>query len=244
LERRKALHIGTSGWHCDHWRGPFYPPDLDAEGYLPFYARSFATVEINNSFYHLPKAETLSHWRETTPEDFVFAVKASRYITHMKKLKDPREPVSTFMDRLQALGAKLGPILFQLPPNWHLNAGRLESFLEVLPRGFCYVFEFRDPTWFDDRAYDLLRDRGVAFCMYDLAGRPSPREITADFVYVRLHGPNGPYQGLYGDQALAGWVGAFATWLRQGKDVYCYFNNDPAGHAVQNALRLKEMAGP
>jgi uncharacterized protein YecE (DUF72 family) len=159
----------------------------------------------------------------------------------MKKLKDPSEPLERLLDRVSALGEKLGPILFQLPPRWRSNADRLEGFLEILPEDHRYAFEFRDPSWFDGEIYGLLAKHGAAFCIYDLGGRISPKEITTDFAYVRLHGPAGPYQGRYGTRRLAGWANAFSTWLKQGLDVYCYFDNDEAGYAVQDALKLQQM---
>jgi len=238
----EMLHVGTSGWHYDHWQGPFYPGDLPSEGWLAYYAEHLATVEINNSFYRLPEAETLWNWRAGTPQGFLFAAKASRYITHMKKLKDPDEPVANFLGRMEELGEKLGPILFQLPPNWNLNLDRLRSFLETLPGGHRFAFEFRDPSWFDEQTYEILAAHNAAFCIYELAGRLSPREVTTDWVYVRLHGPGDAYQGKYDAEALASWMGTFSTWMRQGKDVYCYFDNDEAGYAVQNAMALEAMA--
>jgi uncharacterized protein YecE (DUF72 family) len=180
-------------------------------------------------------------WRNTVPPEFVFAAKASRYITHMKKLLDPVEPVTNFVERMATLSSRLGPILFQLPPHWHCNIERLKRFLGVLPSGHNYAFEFRDPSWFDPAVYAALEDHGVAFCIYYLEGQPSPRQITADFVYVRFHGPDGPYHGSYETEHLAGWAGAFSTWARAGKEIYCYFNNDPAGNAPRDALRLREM---
>jgi uncharacterized protein YecE (DUF72 family) len=137
----------------------------------------------------------------------------------------------------------LGPILFQLPPHWNLNLARLRAFVAMLPGGYRYAFEFRDPSWFDDGVYGLLADHGAAFCIYELAGRLAPRQVTADWVYVRLHGPGDAYQGKYEAQTLAGWMGAFSSWQRQGKDIYCYFDNDQAGYAVQNARALQAMAG-
>jgi uncharacterized protein YecE (DUF72 family) len=241
MNQTPQTHVGTSGWHYEHWEGPFYPAEIAREDYLAYYARHLPTVEVNNTFYQLPAVETLQRWRATAPEDFVFAVKASRYITHMKKLKDPEEPVTTFMGRIEALGDRLGPILFQLPPNWSFNRERLAAFLAVLPPGHRYTFELRDPDWLNDEAYALLEAHNAALCIYDFKGRQSPRRVTADFVYVRLHGPHGAYRGSYSDEALAGWAGAFSTWRRQGKDVYCYFDNDEAGYAVQNALTLQAM---
>lgn len=238
----EMLHVGTSGWHYDHWQGPFYPVGLPSKGWLAYYAEQLATVEVNNSFYQLPEAETLRNWRGGTPNGFLFSAKASRYITHMKKLKDPDEPVATFLGRMDELGDKLGPILFQLPPNWNLNLDRLYSFLDMLPSGYRFAFEFRDSSWFDERVYEMLAARNAAFCIYELNNRVSPRGVTADWVYVRLHGPQGAYAGKYDAKTLAGWMGAFSTWMRQGREVYCYFDNDEVGYAVQNALTLQAMA--
>lgn len=237
---RQLIHIGTSGWHYGHWQPAFYPDDLSSDEFLSHYQQYFDTVEINNSFYNLPSAETLDSWKNRVPAHFLFAVKGSRYITHMKKLKDPRDPVRNFLDRMQGLGDALGPILFQLPPHWHLNVKRLEEFLEVLPSR-PFAFEFRDPSWFDPRVYDLLDEPERAFCIYDLDGQLSPIETPGGFVYVRLHGPDGAYQGHYDKQTLAGWAGRLSGWAREGRDVFCYFDNDQAGCAVQNALELREM---
>lgn len=237
----QPIHVGTSGWHYGHWLGPFYPEGLPSEEWLAYYAGRFYTVEINNTFYQLPDKETFVAWRETVPAGFIFSVKANRYITHMKKLKDPQQPVATFFKNVENLGDKLGPILFQLPPKWHFNEQRLAGFLNALPQGYRYVFELRDPSWFDQRTYELLARHNAAFCIYDLSGRLSPEKITADFVYVRLHGPGSPYQGLYETQALSGWAGALRAWNRQGKAIYCYFNNDTAGYAAQNACQLQAM---
>ena len=236
-----SIHIGTSGWHYDHWKGPFYPEDLPAERMLDYYCDRFRTVEVNNSFYQLPETRTLTQWRNTAPGGFVFSVKASRYITHMKKLKDPVQSSGKLLERAAELKDKLGPVLFQLPPRWRVNAGRLNHFLATLPEGHRYAFEFRDATWFVPPIYYALAKHRAAFCIYDLARQQSPKQVTADFVYVRLHGPGGPYQGRYDTRALAGWAGAFATWTAQGKEVYCYFDNDQAGYAPRDALALQEM---
>jgi uncharacterized protein YecE (DUF72 family) len=187
-----VIYIGTSGWHYDSWRGPFYPEDMQAEDFLGYYAARFQTVEINNTFYQLPGTDTFVRWSDTVPAGFIFAVKASQYITHMKKMKDPEEPLTNFLGRVETLGAKLGPVLFQLPPRWHFDEERLLSFLRVLPEAHQYAFEFRDPSWFNEEAYSLLEKHNAAFCIYDLAGRTSPERITSDFAYVRLHGPDGP----------------------------------------------------
>lgn len=238
---KAALHLGTSGWSYAHWKGPFYPADMKDEEMLEYYCRYFHSVEINNSFYHLPQKATLEHWRDRTPAGFVFSVKASRYITHMKKLKDPREGLSVLLERITCLGDKLGPLLFQLPPHWRYNQERLSGFLDSLSRDFRYAFEFRDHSWLNEHCYDMLNQHGVAFCIYELDGFLSPHQVTTDFVYMRLHGPKGPYQGNYDSQTLAGWAGAFSTWSAQGKSIYCYFDNDEAGYAAKNALALQAM---
>ncbi|MDW7773900.1 MAG: DUF72 domain-containing protein [Desulfobulbaceae bacterium] len=239
--KQAAVHIGTSGWHYKHWAGNFYPEDMSSSGFLAFYARSFKTAEINNSFYRLPSERALASWREATPDDFVFTMKASRYLTHMKKLKDPEEPLAVFLARAAVLGKKLGVILFQLPPKWHCNIDRLRSFLDILPDGYRYAFEFRDQSWFSAAVYGALKEKNAAFCMYHLEGFMSPREVTADFVYVRLHGPGNAYKGRYGIESLTGWAGAFTAWQRQGREIFCYFDNDEKGYAAVNALELLGM---
>jgi len=237
----RRINVGTSGWSYDHWEGPFYPEGLAADRRLAYYARYLRTVEINSSFYRLPSSDSLSHWRDSVPVDFVFAVKASRYITHMKKLSDPRRTIKRLIGRVGALRDKLGPILFQLPPRWHINLERLSTFLKVLPQDYRYAIEFRDPSWFAPSVYDLLSEHAVAFCIYDLNGVLSPMEVTADFIYMRLHGPNGPYQGQYEDQALLVWADVIKRWRREGREVYCYFDNDEAAYAMQDAMRLQKM---
>lgn len=237
------IHIGTSGWHYEHWVGPFYPEAVPAEDYLSFYAERFAAVEVNNTFYQLPARETLVSWRDGTPGDFLFACKASRYITHMKKLKDPRDSLRRFFEVVEALDPKLGPILFQLPPRWHVDVERLEGFLEALPAGRRYAFEFRDESWFAAEVYDALARHNAAFCIYDLAGRRSPVEVTADFAYVRLHGPDRAYRGSYDGRTLYGWLRRFLRWRGEERDVYCFFDNDEKGYAALDALRMMEMLG-
>lgn len=241
MKHKKHIHIGTSGWHYEHWKGPFYPDKSASSQLLGHYGEHFHTVEINNSFYRLPEEESLRNWYESVPGDFIFAVKASRYITHTKKLKDPSETLPPLLSRIEVLRNKLGPILFQLPPGWKINPERLKAFLEKLPKGHEYAFEFRNSSWFDPAIYEILRDFGAAFCMYHLAGVLSPKEVTAEHVYVRLHGPGRAYQGQYDSRALSGWAGAFSAWSRQGKEIYCYFDNDEAGYAPQDAMRLKSM---
>ncbi|GAB4263148.1 MAG: DUF72 domain-containing protein [Deferrisomatales bacterium] len=236
-------YVGTSGWHYDHWEGPFYPSGLPPAQRLPYYAARFSTVEINGTFYRLPEASTFAAWRNSVPEGFVFAVKASRYLTHMKKLKDAEGAAATFLERAGTLGGKLGPILFQLPPRWRADPGRLRRFLHGLPRGIRCAFEFRDPSWFDPAVYRVLEERGCALCVYEFDRRISPTLCTAAFGYLRLHGPAGAYRGRYGERGLEPWAALARRWLSEGRDVYCYFDNDEAGYAVQDASTLRALLG-
>ena len=235
------FHIGTSGWHYKHWMGGvFYPPGTTGPEMFQFYARHFNTVEINNSFYRLPTAKTFDAWRESSPRDFCYAVKASRFITHMKKLKDPSSSSEKFFLVAERLEEKLGPILFQLPPRWNLNVERLMEFLKALPVEHKYVFEFRDESWFVPEVYGLLRKYNAAFCIHDFADMKVPNEITADFSYIRFHGPTrAKYAGEYSTPQLQTWAERIAEW--PVSLVYAYFNNDPGGAAVRNALTLKTL---
>jgi uncharacterized protein YecE (DUF72 family) len=240
LEEPKA-HIGTSGWHYKHWKGNFYPEKFPHGDMLVSYARRLDTVEINNSFYRLPPHEVVKSWVQQTPEHFLFAVKASRYITHNKKLLDPEESSFKFLEMAKVFGKKLGPILFQLPPKWLVNQERLAEFLATLPRRRQYVFELRNPTWHTPEIYQLLRRYNSAMCIYEIAGFQSPEEVTADFVYVRLHGPGKAYQGKYSADTLKTWAGKSAAWRAEGRTVYFYFDNDQAGYAAENAMELKKI---
>lgn len=208
---------------------------------LPYYASHFDTVEINNSFYHLPTSKTFKSWGEAVPADFIFAVKASRFITHMKKLKAPKTSMTKFLARVDRLEDRLGPILFQLPPGWRCNVERLARFLNALPVQYRYSFEFRDPSWHVNEVYALLRKHNASLCVYHLNGFDSPVEITADFVYVRLHGTESKYGGSYPDPILKQWANRIGRWQRESKIVYFYFNNDPEGYAVKNAFTLKKF---
>ena len=238
---RGDIRIGTSGWSYGAWRGVFYPPDLAEDAWLAHYARRLRAVEINSTFYRLPAPATLERWRNAVPAGFLFSVKASRFITHMKKLKDPQASLALFLERIQLLGSTLGPVLFQLPPRWRVNLPRLAAFLEALPAGHRYAFEFRDPSWWTDAVHDLLARHGAALCIHDLDGVQSPEVVTGRLVYVRLHGPDGPYQGSYDQAALAHWAERAQAWADQGRDVHCYFDNDQQGYAVENALGMQAM---
>jgi uncharacterized protein YecE (DUF72 family) len=236
-----GVHIGTSGWHYNHWRGPFYPEKFPASKMLGFYTQHFDTVELNNTFYRLPLETGLRNWRESTPKNFLFAAKGSRFLTHMKKLKDPVPGLEKFFERVDQLGRKLGPVVFQLPPRWAPDLERLEDFLRALPPRRHFAFEFRDPAWHTGDVYRILRRHRAAFCIFEIAGLRSPCEITASFTYVRLHGPCGPYQGSYTGETLARWAQRVCEWQRDGCSVYMYFDNDQAGYAAHNALTLKRM---
>ena len=236
-----GIRIGTSGWHYKHWIGNFYPQGWPASKMLGYYCERFDTVELNNSFYHLPKRPALESWRDSTPAGFCFAAKGSRFLTHMKKLKDPEQGLERFFGAIDILAHKLGPILFQLPPNWEIDFDRLKIFVQHLPRHHRYAFEFRNDTWSVPQIYDLLAQNNIAYCIFDLAGTQSPIEVTADMVYVRLHGPGGKYQGSYTDNALSQWAKRIYNWRREQKSVYIYFDNDQAGYAAENASKLKTL---
>lgn len=239
-----SVWIGTSGWHYKHWRGLFYPKELKPTDWFDFYAKQFDTVEINNSFYRLPLNSTFESWHDKSPQNFLFAVKGSRFITHMKKLKDPASSSLKFFDGAERLGAKLGPILFQLPPRWRVDVGRLADFLAAMPQGHHYVIEIRDESWMVKEVYDTLRRYNTAFCIHDLARMQPPLEITADFTYIRFHGPGAAkYAGSYSDQQLRDWAARIRDWGEKLTAVYAYFNNDIGGHAIWNALKLKELVG-
>jgi uncharacterized protein YecE (DUF72 family) len=209
---------------------------------LSYYAKHFDTVEINNSFYHLPTPATFDSWRENSPKTFVFAVKGSRFITHMKKLKDPEDSTAKFFAGAKRLDGKLGPILFQLPPRWHVDLERLSDFLATIPTEYRYSFEFRDPSWHTKEVLELLRKHNAAFCIYDLAGQETSLEITAEFTYVRFHGPGeARYAGSYPTQTLKKWARRIKEWRKDLSGIYVYFNNDVGGHAVRNAKELKAL---
>jgi uncharacterized protein YecE (DUF72 family) len=236
------IRIGTSGYHYKHWLGPFYPKKISPDEMLEFYSQRFDTVELNNSFYRLPTEAAFDNWRQSTPSDFVFAVKASRFLTHQKKLKDPESALQNFLPRAARLSTKLGPILFQLPPKWQVNPDRLEALLEALPRDLRYVFEFRDLSWIRPDINKLLAKFRAAFCIYELAGYHTPLTITADFAYVRLHGPSlGKYQDSYSADRLRRWSRHIEDWAKDLNAIYIYFDNDQAGYAARNALTLKGM---
>ncbi len=236
------IHVGTGGWHYRHWRKCFYPDRLQANRWLQFYAQRFSCVEVNDSFHKLPSRELVSRWKAQTPETFLFAIKGSRLISYTHKLRNCEAAGSRLVQICYRLQNKLGPVLFQLPPDWKVNADRLAEFLRILPRGLRYVFECRDTSWHNDAVYEVLTSHTAAFCIYDLNGFRSPEQITADFVYIRLHGAAGT-SGSYSAVALRHWAERMRGWCKQGKDVFLFFTNDHAGYAVKNARTTLELLG-
>ena len=238
-----SVHVGCSGWVYKHWRGIFYPEGLPQKLWFARYAEEFDTVEINASFYRLPLPSTFEAWREKAPEGFRYAVKVNRFITHMKKLIDCEEATDNFIALARPLGETLGPLLYQLPPNLHYNPERLETFLKRLPADLEHVVEFRHRSWYEDDILALLDEYGVGFVAHDLLGLASPRWASGRTAYVRFHGTAGKYWGRYTDAALLEWTEWILAQVRAGRSVWCYFNNDIHGHALDDARTLKSMVG-
>ncbi len=229
-------HIGTSGWHYEDWRERFYPVKLAGPQWLKYYAGHFTTVELNYSFYRLPAENAWAYWRDSTPLGFIFAVKASRFITHVKRLKNTEEAVANFISRARLLQGKLGPILYQLPPSMKRDVEILEGFIEMLPADVRHVFEFRHDSWFDHEIYSSLERHNIGFCIYDMPGFRTPVVQTAPFAYVRFHGSGRP-GGLYSDEELQEY--AVKIMGLEAGEVYVYFNNDAQAFAVRNADMLR-----
>src|SRR5436190_16831292 len=237
------LWIGTSGWTYDGWRHSFYPEEVAKRNWLSWYAKHFSTTEINGSFYRTPSLEAVRAWRNHTPEHFVFAWKASKFITHWKRLTEKcRNSLKLMETRLRVLEPKVGPVLFQLPPHFRVNRERLASFLKLLNRKRRYAIEFRDPSWYEPGVINLLRDEGIALCFSDHHDAPSPWEVTAQHVYVRGHGPTGQYKDRYPKSTLDRWAKAVAVWRRKRFAIYCYFDNDQKTAAPKDAQRLRELS--
>ncbi len=233
--------VGTSGWSYDHWRGDFYPDDLTRGKELEHYATVFNTVELNSSFYHLPKPQTAQGWHERTPPGFVFAVKGSRYISHRLKLTEADEAMKRFTDSIKPLAEKTGPILWQLPPGFACDQQRLASFLELKPPDQRWAWEFRHESWFGPEVYELLEGYNCALVWADAPNYPLETVITADFTYARLHGHEKLYASNYSDEQLKDWAEKLVTAGGEERDIFVYFDNDAAGHAPRNALTLREM---
>jgi uncharacterized protein YecE (DUF72 family) len=237
------IWIGTSGYVYRHWRkGVFYPAGLRAREELAFYATHFPTVELNNPFYRLPTAEMFQRWRDATPPGFQFAVKASRYITHVKRLRDVKAALALFLERAVELGPKLGPLLFQLPPNQPADIPRLSDFLALLPAHLHWVLEFRHPSWHTRQVYQLLSQHGVALCIPVGGGLHPDRITTAPFTYVRMHRGQEPGGGFTAGE-LRSWASQTRALSEAGKHVYVYFNNDWEGYAVRDAATLQKLLG-
>lgn len=237
---RAPVRIGTSGWQYRHWAGSFYPRGLPLDRWLDRYVEEFDTVELNNPFYRLPEAGVFARWGRRVPVDFRFAVKASRYLTHVKRLSEPREPLERFWTRARRMGERLGPVLYQLPPRWNPNHGRLGDFLAQLP-DHPQTIEFRDRGWYTDGTFALLAAAHVSLCLHDMAGSATKPEPIGPFVYVRFHGSGQRYGGRYPSQRLAAWADRIASWSDAGLPVWAYFNNDVGGHAFRDADRLRTM---
>jgi uncharacterized protein YecE (DUF72 family) len=236
--------IGTSGWHYDSWRGPFFPKGLPLKNQLHYYASQFPTTELNGVFYRTPSLDSVRTWRTQTGEDFVFAWKASKFITHWKRLSnDSINSLALIEERLSLLGDKAGPVLFQLPPNFESDAERLASFLRLLSKKRRYSFEFRHPSWYEPRILELMSQRNIALCVPDHHDAPAPWRRTADFVYIRGHGPGGRYKGHYQAQTLSKWATRIKSWKKQGCDVFVYFDNDQKSAAPADAVKLRQILG-
>jgi uncharacterized protein YecE (DUF72 family) len=234
--------IGTSGWHYDSWRGSFFPTGLPIKNQLQFYASQFSTTELNGVFYRTPTPAAVGSWREQTGNNFVFAWKASKFITHWKRLSDKSaSSLALLEDRLSLLGDKAGPVLFQLPPNFQADADRLASFIKLLSKKRRYSFEFRHASWYAPRIFELLSEHNIALCLSDHHDAPAPWKRTADFVYLRGHGPGGRYKGHYRPDALADWARRIQSWNKQGCDVFVYFDNDQKSAAPADAIKLSQL---
>jgi len=231
---------GTSGWHYNDWKGRFYPEKLPRAKWLEFYARHFSTLELNNSFYRLPSEEAFSRWYDSSPPDFTFAVKVSRFITHIKRLKDCDEALENFMSRTRILKEKLGPLLYQLPPGLHRDDEVLAAFLDKLPRELRHVIEFRHESWLVEEVFDILRRYHIGFCVFDMPKLTCPLLATADFAYIRFHGRDSLYSSCYTDEELTDWAGKIGDLASNLDSVYIYFNNDIEGFALKNAATIRE----
>jgi uncharacterized protein YecE (DUF72 family) len=232
------IRIGTSGWFYKHWFSKFYPEELAKTKWFKFYSENFKTVEINSSYYHFPTDSGIKKWYETSPDDFIYAVKVNRYITHMRKLKNVENQTNDFMKTISELKEKLGPILFQFPPSFKKDLSVLKDYLPLLKKQKQLVFEFRNHTWHSDDCFSLLADNNIAFCIYDMGDFQTPKVLTSDMIYIRFHGTTGKYGGTYPDEILKGW----ALWIKKNskkvKYCYAYFNNDLNAYAVYNAKSL------
>lgn len=239
MDTATKWRIGTSGWNYKHWKEIFYPPKVAVSKWLDFYANHFDTVEVNATFYRLPKPETFDNWYEKTPTNFLWAVKASKFITHTKRLKDSKEPLERLYNSVDRLKEKQGPVLFQLPPSLRFDKELFTSFCEKIKTNHQNVLEIRHPSWIDIQVFEILKDHNISFCLSDTAGRyPYHEVVTADFLYIRLHGSIKLYASEYSEEELQEWALKIKNW---GMETYVYFDNDFQGFAIKNAKRLKEI---
>ena len=235
--------MGTSGWQYPHWRGVFYPARLPQRRWLPYLAERFQTVEVNNTFYNLPEKSVFEQWRAATPRDFVFTLKMSRYLTHLKRLREPAGPVQLFLERAGGLGDKRGPILVQLPPQMRANTGLLDAALAMFEPSIRVAVEFRDDSWFTDDTRAVLERHRAALCLADSPRRRQPTWRTAEWGFVRFHEGAGTRAPGYERAALRRWIELIAATFTAEKDVYAYFNNDAFGYAIKDAVTFAELAG-
>lgn len=254
MTEKGKLYIGTSGWVYSDWQGIFYPQTLPSKEKLSYFARHFKTAEVNYSFYHLPRAQTYQNWYSQTPADFLFALKASRFITHIKRLKGVNQAWKVFLENALNLKEKLGPILFQFPPSFKAtqeNLERLEKFLKFINspigkgslKSSRFAFEFRDKSWFDEKIYKLLRKYKAAWVIADSSRYPRADIVTAPFIYIRMHGPGPMFASKYSKKELWQLAQKIKKWQKEPRDIYCYFNNDFQGYALENARELLKLAG-
>jgi len=236
------VYIGTSGFSYSHWgKGIFYPRDLPQSQWFDFYSQRFGTVELNVSFYRLPKKDTFVNWRKRVGKNFVFSIKGSRYLTHIKKLKEPQEAIKNFFENAQGIKNGQDIVLWQLPPRFKANKERLAQFLKLLPQDWRYAFEFREESWLNKEIYQLLRKYQIAVVFQDYPQWPITAEITASYVYLRFHGKTRLYSSCYTETELKDWAKKIGYWRKEGLYVYAYFNNDALGYAVENAQFLKKL---
>jgi len=239
MVKEVTIRIGTSGWTYPHWQEQFYPPDWPKSKWLEYYAQHFDTVGLNATFYRLPKPKTFENWKNRTPDGFLWSVKASKYITHTRRLKAPQEPLARLYTTAAGLGEKFGVLLFQLPPSLAFDKKRFTEFCGFLNPRLRHAVEVRHVSWISDPFFDMLKQSNIAFCIADTAGRyPFHEAVTADFIYIRLHGSTELYASHYSEKELQAWAEKIKAW---GKDTFVYFDNDFEGHAVKNAQRLKEI---
>lgn len=239
----QAIRIGTSGWEYAHWRGRFYPSDLPRERWLEYYSGRFDAVELNAPFYRLPEPTTFGGWARRAPAAFTYAVKASRYLTHLRRLREPEEPLERLWSRAARLGPHLGPVLYQLPPRWRPNLERLEAFLRAVPADRDQALEFRDRRWYRPDVLSALAGTAVSLCLHDMPGSETRPEPAGRIAYVRFHGAGQRYGGAYSSQSLSAWADRLVDWSLAGTPVWAFFNNDVDGHAPRDADRLRAMVG-